>query len=133
MNPFKFKVITLITLSTLFIIYSANLYLDKIPEQSVANMQAQRGKIIFQEKNCISCHQIYGLGGHLGPDITNVYAHRNEAYIKAFLSSGTLVMPDFHLTDTEMNDLIEYLKYINTTGNADPRSFIKHSDGTIKQ
>ena len=37
---------------------------------------ACEGKIVFQKYNCISCHQLYGLGGYLGPDLTNVISEK---------------------------------------------------------
>lgn len=98
-----------------------------------ANTMAQKGKLLYQQKNCQACHQIYGLGGHLGPDLTNVYQNRTEGYIKAFLKIGSPVMPEFGLTEEEMEAFVEFFKYINTTGTAHPASFKKHFDGTISQ
>lgn len=94
---------------------------------------AAEGKVIWQEKNCTACHQVYGLGGHLGPDLTNVSATRSTEYIKVFLSNGTQVMPNFHLSEHEKEALTTYLKELNKAGNGDPRSFKIHVDGTISQ
>ncbi len=35
---------------------------------------AAAGKLLYQKYNCQACHQIYGLGGYMGPDLTNVYS-----------------------------------------------------------
>lgn len=133
MKNFKVKIITFIALTVAFLFYTAFLYLSDFQQSEPANKMAQNGKLIWQQKNCVSCHQIYGLGGHLGPDLTNVYNDKPEAYITAFLQSGNRVMPNFNLTKDEINDLIEFFKYINTTGTANPNSFIKNIDGTITQ
>lgn len=131
MKTHRFKILTLIALSMAFFGYSATLYLDEAPEINPANYLAQEGKILYQNKNCTSCHQLYGLGGHLGPDLTNVSGKRSVAYIEAFLRNGTKVMPNFNLTQNEIEALTAFLEYTNTTGQADPTTFTKNIDGTI--
>jgi nitric oxide reductase subunit C len=73
------------------------------------------GKQIWQEKNCQSCHQLYGLGGYVGPDLTNVAAKGAE-HIRAFIRRGTARMPDFHLSAQEMNELTAFLQWVDKTG-----------------
>lgn len=131
MKTHRVKIITLISLCTAFFGYSATLYLDDSTEIVPANYLAQEGKILYQNKNCTSCHQLYGLGGHLGPDLTNVYGKRSVAYIEAFLRSGTNVMPNYNLSQHEIDALAAFLKYTNTTGQSDPTTFTKNIDGTI--
>ncbi len=133
MAAFRYKLVIFSLLSVAFFGYSAVLYVTVPEEEEPAGPLAQQGKILWQQKNCISCHQLYGLGGHLGPDLTNVAAIRSDEYIRAFLQSGTQVMPDFHLNDQEIRALIEFFRYTNTTGKADPKLFSKNTDGTISQ
>lgn len=133
MQTFRFKSIVFITLLIAFLGYSTTLYLTEPTALQSPTVAAQKGKILWQEKNCISCHQLYGLGGHLGPDLTNVFAKRSEAYITAFLESGTQVMPNYNLRKEEIELFIEFFKYTNSTGVADPTTFSKHIDGTISQ
>ncbi len=80
--------------------------------------EAKKGKLIFQKYNCISCHQIYGLGGYMGPDLTNSYSSEGgkEAMIRAYLMSGTDKMPNFQLSSEEIDALVEFLKYLEKTG-----------------
>lgn len=125
----KILVLSILTLS--FLAYSFLLYTTGYDEKVHASVQAAEGKILWQQKNCQACHQLYGLGGHLGPDLTNVAARLPDAAIRAFLTSGTNIMPDFHLSSHEKDLLIEFLKYTNTTGTSDPKSFIRNADGTI--
>jgi hypothetical protein len=42
-------------------------------------------------------------------------------------------MPNFHLSEQERSDLIEYLKTVDASGNADPKTFKIYTDGTIEQ
>lgn len=81
----------------------------------------------------MACHQVFGLGGYLGPDLTNVYSRRDEAYIRAFLQHGSAVMPDFQLSDNDMEALVAYLQILDQSGKADPRSFKIQPNGTIHQ
>lgn len=78
---------------------------------------AKEGKQIFQKYNCSACHQLYGLGGFLGPELTTVISDstRGEIYAMAILRSGTSRMPQFHLKDKEIDQLISFLKYVDTT------------------
>ncbi|MFA7445698.1 MAG: cytochrome c [Flavobacteriaceae bacterium] len=133
MQTTRYKFVVFLSLLLAFLSYSTALYLTEPQQLQPPNEAAQKGRILWQQKNCISCHQLYGLGGHLGPDLTNVFAKRSGAYIEAFLQSGTQVMPDYNLTKEEIELFIEFFKYTNTTGVADPTTFSKHIDGTISQ
>ncbi|MBX3162955.1 MAG: cytochrome c [Bacteroidetes bacterium] len=133
MISFRYKLFLLVTLSAAFLSYSALLYFADSKETQPANALAQKGKMLWQQKNCTACHQLYGLGGHLGPDLTNVYATRTEEHITTYLKYGSPVMPDYNLSAEEQTALLEFLKYVNTTGVAHPASFLKHTNGTISQ
>lgn len=128
----KNKVLTAGILLLTFTAYSLYLY-SSLPRQNLAKADDSNGKLVWQQKNCISCHQIYGLGGYLGPDLTNVYSAKGPEYIKAFLKTGTVVMPNFKLSEKEIQELMNYLKNIDQTGKADPRTFTISYNGTIKQ
>ena len=108
-----------------FLIYTFYLYNNLPFKNSNVNKETIKGKDIWQEKNCNACHQVYGLGGFLGPDLTNVYSSKSPEYIKAFIVNGTDVIPKFNLSNDEINCLIAYLKSIDATGNADPFPHIK--------
>lgn len=79
---------------------------------------AVKGQQLFQNHRCWSCHQLYGLGGYLGPDLTNVYSAENKGpqYIKAFLNSGVRSMPQFNFSEEEKDALVRYLKHVDQTG-----------------
>jgi len=133
MENFKYKLAVFLFLLIAFLGYTATLYYSDSEQAETPNELAQQGRLLWQDKNCTSCHQFYGLGGHLGPDLTNVYSRRSPEYIAAFLKSGTAVMPNYNLSDTVIESFIEFFKYTNTTGIADPTSFSKNLDGTLSQ
>lgn len=129
----KKKVITALTLVTGFLFYSFFIY-STLPVKYVKVVpEVSKGKLVWQQYNCNACHQVYGLGGYLGPDLTNEYSVKGPDYIKAFLKSGTVTMPNFHLNEEEIKDLLSYLQNIDLSGKADPRTFTINTDGTIQQ
>ena len=129
----KHKKIPFILLGVSFLIYSFLIYSNLPQAQNAKNLAAESGKMLWQEKNCNSCHQMYGLGGYLGPDLTNVYSKKGPVYIKAFLKSGSQTMPNFHLSESEMTALVAFLTETDASGNGDPKSFNLNYDGTIQQ
>lgn len=74
------------------------------------------GIAIWRNKNCEACHSIFGLGGHIGPDLTNVYSRKNETYLNLVLKKGLLNMPDLDLSKYERKQLINYLKAVDKLG-----------------
>jgi nitric oxide reductase subunit C len=106
------------TLMTAFAIYSAIVY--TVEPNLVAHRDlspaASDGQRLYQEHNCVACHQVYGLGGYMGPDLTNVISRNGPAYARAFLSAGSTRMPDFDLSDTEIEALVEFLEFVDGSG-----------------
>lgn len=116
---FKQNKIVIIVLASLCAIYNVFIYTTKESKTPIIlSTQAVFGQQLWQEHNCWSCHQVYGLGGYLGPDLTNVMSHpqKGEAYVKAFLNSGIKSMPKFNFSDEEKNAIVSYLQYIDSTG-----------------
>ena len=112
------RVHVFIILFGLFISYSFLVYTNgTIGNDAVMNNKAINGKNLFQKHNCTSCHQIYGLGGYLGPELTTTISQPGKGpnYAKSFLQTGTQRMPNFHLTNMEQQDLVEYLTYVDQT------------------
>lgn len=82
------------------------------------------GKKIWETRNCIGCHSLLGEGAYFAPELGNVYPRRGPEFIKAWMQSqptgapGRRQMPNFHLSDTELANLVAFLKYtseINTS------------------
>lgn len=121
-------------LCTIFLTYSFTIYFndnEKISTKNI-NKEASEGKLVWQKHNCQSCHQLYGLGGYLGPDLTNVSSRlKNDKVLEAIIKSGNERMPSYNIDNEEMKALISFLHKMDGTGNADPRAFKKGINGMI--
>jgi nitric oxide reductase subunit C len=115
------KIIAFIFLFIAFVGYTIIVYTKgttKDKKYSLAEQkQINKGKELFQKHNCSSCHQLYGLGGYLGPELTTAWSdkHRGEAYMKVFLKAGGLRMPKYNFNEEEINSIISYLRYVDST------------------
>lgn len=115
------RIIIFVSLFVVFVIYSFVVYTKgtdkKIIYSSIEQERINKGKEIFQKYNCISCHQLYGLGGYLGPELTTAWSdkHRGEIYMRAFLLAGGSRMPKYNFNENEINSLMSYLQYVDST------------------
>ena len=84
-----------------------------------------RGKHIWETRDCVGCHTILGEGAYFAPELGNVYKRRGGEFIKAWIKSqptgapGRRQMPQFNLTDQQLDDLVAFLKWtseVNTSG-----------------
>ena len=91
------------------------------------------GRLVWQKHNCHTCHQLYGLGGYLGPDLTNVYSRsvNNEHYIRGIVKSGVKQMPAFEISEEEMNALLQFLKNVDQSGTSNPQDYQPEILGTF--
>lgn len=127
-----------IVLCLLFLVFSFSIYLKPYSISELKGNDSElagKGRLIWQKYNCHACHQLYGLGGYLGPDLTNEYRklNHNEDALRAFLKGGIKQMPNFNMSKKEEDLLIEFLKSTDKTGNADPRKYKVLSNGMTEQ
>ena len=92
-------------------------------QQLAANPAIAAGKRIWETNQCIGCHTLLGEGAYFAPELGNVYKRRGGEFIKAWMkaqptgASGRRQMPQFNLTEKELDELVAFLKYaseINT-------------------
>lgn len=90
--------------------------------------QVVAGKKVWETNQCIGCHTLLGEGAYYAPELGNVYARRGgdaggKDFIKAWIKAqptktpGRRQMPQFNLTEQQLDDLVAFLKYtgeINT-------------------
>ncbi len=74
---------------------------------------ALRGRTLWHENACQVCHQLYGQGGFLGPDLTNAASRMDASRLASFLTVGSGQMPPFHFTDEQITDLSAYLEALD--------------------
>ncbi|HFD32244.1 MAG TPA: cytochrome c [Gammaproteobacteria bacterium] len=84
------------------------------------------GKKVWEVNNCIGCHTLLGEGAYFAPELGNVYKRfgNSKEAIMAFIKSrpvngikGRRSMPQFNLSDEELDAIAEFLKWtseINT-------------------
>lgn len=68
-----------------------------------------RGRALWHENACQVCHQIYGQGGFLGPDLTNAASRLDDSRLKSLLTVGSGQMPAYRFSPEEISDLSAYL------------------------
>jgi nitric oxide reductase subunit C len=118
--------------SAFFILLFLALTLDTtrvLPERdnrhNITPIVAQ-GKHVWEVNNCIGCHTLLGEGAYFAPELGNVYTRfgNSTEAIKIFIKSrppqgvpGRRSMPQFNLTEEELEAVAQFLKYsseINT-------------------
>ncbi len=81
--------------------------------------QVADGKWSWQRHNCNDCHTILGIGGYYAPDLTKVMSRRDPLWTAEFLKDPHKVwpaerrMPNFHLGDAEIADLVAFLGWVD--------------------
>ena len=84
------------------------------------------GKKVWEDNNCVGCHTLLGEGAYFAPELGNAYKRLGSTEaIAAFIKSrpkegipGRRSLPQFNLSDEELNAVAEFLKYaseINTS------------------
>lgn len=111
----NYKHIVLGVILAVFLPYNYWIYINGTPDVKISE-SAHRGKEIWFNLNCHSCHQIYGLGGYMGPDLTNVISNKGVNHTRAMIQVGTVRMPKFTLTDSQIADIIQYLTAVDKSG-----------------
>ncbi len=82
--------------------------------------EAAEGLRIWRNSNCQACHQIHGLGGFLGPDLTNVASRYTEEELEPVLVWGRNAMPAFGFERAERSALVEFFQALDRTGPGEP-------------
>lgn len=108
--------------------FDTNSALPERDNREAITEEVAQGKLVWEQNNCVGCHTLLGEGAYFAPELGNVYqrfGNSTEA-IKAFIRSrpregipGRRSMPQFDLSEEELNAVAEFLKYtsgINTAG-----------------
>jgi nitric oxide reductase subunit C len=108
-------------LFALYVVYSGFVYTTGTQSKLVLSPDQKQsmasGKQLYQDNNCQACHQIYGLGGYLGPDLTTAISDpkRGKSFVQALLRSGGQRMPNFHFDSVQIEQITTYLEYVDAT------------------
>jgi mono/diheme cytochrome c family protein len=87
-----------------------------LPLLASSREQRTRGAALFVSSGCEHCHTIGAVGGHRGPNLSNIGRTAKVAAIRKQIVAGSDVMPEFGdvLQPQEINDLIAYLHSCRT-------------------
>ncbi|WP_333875477.1 c-type cytochrome [Flavobacterium sp.] len=133
-SPRKYLPVLLLLL-LLFTAYNYTLYTNQSDYGRIRlSEKALQGEKHWRENNCNACHQLYGLGGYLGPDLTNVYSFRKKDgnYLKAMFNSGVKAMPRFDFNETEKEELLQFFIEVDQTGIYPNTKATINPDGWVK-
>ena len=104
--------------------------LQTLPERdNRANLTAQvvHGKKLWEDHNCIGCHTLMGEGAYFAPELGNVYDRFGQSTdaIVGFIKSrpaegvpGRRSMPQFNMTDDELEAIAAFLKWTSEINDA---------------
>ena len=82
--------------------------------------QVVLGKKVWEDNDCIGCHTLLGEGAYFAPELGNVYQRFGNSTdaIVGFIKSrpvegipGRRSMPQFNLSDEELEAVAAFLKY----------------------
>ncbi len=100
--------------------FDTNKALPERDNREAITEEVALGKLVWEQNNCVGCHTLLGEGAYFAPELGNVYkrfGNSTEA-IKAFIRSrpregipGRRSMPQFDLSEEELNAVAEFLKY----------------------
>ena len=76
---------------------------------------AAAGEQLIADYECRSCHQIDGAGALKGPSLDGITNQLDDVSIRLWLRNpravkGNTAMPNFHLSDSEIEALVAYLE-----------------------
>jgi nitric oxide reductase subunit C len=104
-------------LVTMFALQTFLVYGDRTGrELSPLSDAALEGREVWLRHNCQACHQFYGFGGFLGPDLTNAWSRLSRERVDQVLTYGTAQMPPFRLSEGEITAIAAFLREVDATG-----------------
>jgi nitric oxide reductase subunit C len=105
------KKILLAVLVVSFAIQTGLVYSDEV--DLVLSDAAVEGRKLFHDGACQVCHQLWGQGGFLGPDLTNAASRVDETRLASLLTVGSGQMPAFRYTDEQIQQMRAFLQEID--------------------
>ena len=128
-----FFVVGTIFFSAIFLALTADT-LRQIPERQNSDRMTEsvvRGKMIWDDNNCMGCHTILGEGAYYAPELTKVVDRRGEEWIRIFLRDPEAMYPgkrrmvQYDFSEDQITDVIAFLGWI---GEIDTNGFPPEPD-----
>ena len=94
---------------------------------SQTNQLAIAGEKVYTDVNCGYCHSINGVGGAIGPDLSNIASKLNPDQMAQYLRNPDLMVantlhPKLQFTTQEINELVAYLSTLGATVSYTPQA-----------
>lgn len=105
------KKIMLSALVACFALQTGLVYSDDV--DIVLSADAVEGRKLFHDGSCQVCHQLWGQGGFLGPDLTNAASRVDETRLASLLTVGSGQMPAFDYDADELRYMRAFLEEID--------------------
>ena len=102
------KKLLMTVLVACFLVQTALVYTDRKAEP--LSEQALQGRRLWHENACQVCHQLYGQGGFLGPDLTNAASRMDEARLTSLLTVGSGQMPALGFGADQITQITAFLE-----------------------
>jgi cytochrome c2 len=82
----------------------------------LAAANADEGRRLFQQYNCLGCHALDGQGSRVGPDLTHVGGRLREPYLYIFLKSPEAIIPGTPMQSVDLwpEEAAVLTKYLST-------------------
>lgn len=102
-----------------FLAYAMGVWLMPVPAEQAATGAIGRDKDrraihAWRAAGCQVCHSVYGLGGHIGPDLTGIMRRRSGGYVRAMMMAGPTGMPSYRdLGQDQIDAIVAYLSIVN--------------------
>ncbi|HAK57041.1 MAG: cytochrome c [Vicinamibacterales bacterium] len=117
------RVATLGLLVATYVVVSVVAYTDFPRRASIPPLTEleHEGLLVWRRHNCQACHQVFGFGGFLGPDLTNRVGDDTATdALRPLLTRGSNRMPGLDLPLAEQDAVLAYLRRLNRSGRSQP-------------
>jgi putative membrane-bound dehydrogenase-like protein len=78
-------------------------YKSQLPKRVLAKADLSQGRLLFN-KHCMACHQLFGAGEKVGPDLTGSNRADLNYILENLLAPNAVVGKDYQMTLLQLND-----------------------------
>ena len=77
----------------------------------------RRGKVIWEDNNCMGCHCLFGEGAYYAPELTKAVDRRGKDWLRLFLKDPQAMFPgqrkmvNYHFSADQIEDTIAFLEW----------------------
>lgn len=92
----------------------------KRPTNKTITPEVVRGKLIWEDNNCMGCHSLFGEGAYYAPELTKVVERRGADWIRVFIKDpeamypGQRKMVKYDFSENQISDLIAFFQWAGT-------------------